>query len=52
MLALEQNRLNEEINKKENKVSELDKALKEFNKEILEGENKLKRNKLFETCRT
>jgi hypothetical protein len=37
----------EKVDNKENKISELDKALKEFNKEILEGENKLKRNKLF-----
>ena len=37
----------DKVDNKENKISELDKALKEFNKEILEGENKLKRNKLF-----
>ena len=45
--------LNTELSKyeksgnKENKVSELDKALQELDKDILEGENKLKRNKLF-----
>ena len=38
----------EKANNKQNKVSELDKALQELNKDLLEGENKLKRNKLFE----
>lgn len=39
----------EKVDNKQNKVSELDKALQELNKELLEGENKLKRNKLFES---
>lgn len=39
----------EKVDNKQNKVSELDKALQELNKDLLEGENKLKRNKLFET---
>ena len=38
----------EKVDNKQNKVSELDKALQELNKDLLEGENKLKRNKLFE----
>lgn len=45
--------LNEELSKyekvdnKQNKISELDKALQEFNKDILQGENLLKAGKLF-----
>jgi cob(I)alamin adenosyltransferase len=45
--------LNTELSKydkagnKENKISELDKALQQFNKEILQGENLLKAGKLF-----
>jgi hypothetical protein len=35
------------VDKKENKISELDKALQSFNKDILEGENLLKVGKLF-----
>jgi predicted nucleic acid-binding Zn-ribbon protein len=38
----------EKADNKQNKISELDKALQEFNKDILEGENKLKNNRLFE----
>ena len=37
----------EKSDNKQNKISELDKALQELDKDILEGENKLKRNKLF-----
>ena len=37
----------EKVDNKQNKISELDKALQEFNKDILIGENKLKNNKLF-----
>ena len=38
----------EKVDNKQNKVSELDKALQELNKDLLIGENKLKNNKLFE----
>jgi hypothetical protein len=37
----------EKAGNKENKISELDKALQQFNKEILQGENLLKAGKLF-----
>lgn len=37
----------DKVDKKENKISELDKALQSFNKDILEGENLLKAGKLF-----
>jgi hypothetical protein len=37
----------EKVDNKQNKISELDKALQEFNKDILQGENLLKAGKLF-----
>jgi cob(I)alamin adenosyltransferase len=37
----------EKVDNKQNKISELDKALQEFNKDILQGESLLKAGKLF-----